>query len=136
MNLPVGPCHTGPGCLSPEWQSCVNTCLPHHTDIGTLCFFSEMESQCGAQAEWGSSKILLPQPPGCPPHTSLLITPSHAGICSQQAVSREEETSKVLSLWLEGADEENQPFLRTGGGHCIQLPSHENTLTLGPLFHI
>lgn len=57
----------------------VNTRFPHHMDTGISCSFSEMELQCGAQAERGSSKILLQRPPGCPPHTSLLITSSHAG---------------------------------------------------------
>lgn len=69
------------------------------------------------------------------PHQSPHYPITRRGLLSEQ-VSREEETSKAHSLWLEGADEENQPSLRTGGGDYIQLPSHENTLTFGPLFHI
>lgn len=84
----------------------------------------------GAQARSSCRGLLGAHP------TPVSSLPHHTPGFAQQAVSREEETSKVLSLWLEGADEENQPFLRSGGGHCIQLPSHENTLTLGPLFHI
>lgn len=60
-------------------RAAVNTRLPHHTDTGTPCSFSEMEPQCGAEAERASSKILLLRPPKCPPHSSLH---HHTRVCS------------------------------------------------------